>query len=291
MCGSPDDVEAVFRTSGTTGGPERRGLHYVRDLGLYRASARINFRAHVLPDGVSLPMQILGPPPKLAPESSLTWMCELVRREFAASGSDYWVDGDGLRADALISTLRAYQDDGEPVALLGTAIAIAHLLETLEDRGLRLRLAAGSRVMETGGFKRRRGEIPRREFYERLAELLGLSPVYCVAEYGMTELCSQFYDNVLRARARGHAPTHRFKVVPPWVRTLVVDPETLEPVPEGTVGVLRHCDLANLDSVLAVQTDDLGVAGAGGFEILGRAAGAEARGCSIAMDEWLTAQR
>jgi len=69
------------------------------------------------------------------------------------------------------------------------------------------------------------------------------------------------------------------------------DAETLEPLPDGAVGVLRHFDLANLDSVLAVQTDDLGIAGGGGFEILGRAAGAELRGCSIAMDQWLSAQR
>jgi hypothetical protein len=107
----------------------------------------------------------------------------------------------------------------------------------------------------------------------------------------MTELCSQFYDNVLRERVRARPPELRYKVVPPWVRTRVVDPETLAPVPAGRLGLLRHLDLANLDSVMAVQTDDLGVAAGPGFEILGRAAGAEARGCSIAMDEWLTAQR
>jgi hypothetical protein len=124
-----------------------------------------------------------------------------------------------------------------------------------------------------------------------LRDRLGLSELYCVAEYGMTEMCSQFYDNVLRERSLGRSPGYRYKVVPPWVRTQVVDAETLELLPEGRVGVLRHFDLANFDSVMAIQTDDLGVAGAGGFEILGRAAGAELRGCSIAMDQWLTAQR
>ncbi len=145
--------------------------------------------------------------------------------------------------------------------------------------------------METGGFKRRRREIPRDEFYAMLVERLGVSEFYCIAEYGMTEVCSQFYDNVLRERASGRSPELRYKVVPPWVRTQVVDAESLEPVADGKVGLLRHFDLANLYSVTAVQTDDLGVAGAGGFELLGRAAGAELRGCSIAMDEWLSAQR
>ena len=80
----------------------------------------------------------------------------------------------------------------------------------------------------------------------------------------------------------------RRKVVPPWARTVVVDPETLEPVPEGHTGLLRHYDLANSSSVMAIQTDDLGVASDNGFEIVGRASGAEARGCSLAIDEMLS---
>ncbi len=107
----------------------------------------------------------------------------------------------------------------------------------------------------------------------------------------MTEMCSQFNDKVLRERALSRSPEWRHKVVPPWVRTQVLDAETLEPVADGKIGVLRHFDLANLDSVMAILTDDLGLAGSGGFEILGRARGAELRGCSIAMDQWLTAQR
>jgi hypothetical protein len=65
----------------------------------------------------------------------------------------------------------------------------------------------------------------------------------------------------------------------------VVHPETLAPLPEGEVGLLRHFDLANLHTVAAVQTDDLGVRRGDGFEVLGRAAGAEPRGCSLAAEE------
>ena len=75
---------------------------------------------------------------------------------------------------------------------------------------------------------------------------------------------------------------------PPWVRTQVVDPESLAPLPEGEIGLLRHFDLANLHSVAAVQTDDLGVWRGDGFEVLGRAAGAEPRGCSLAAEEPVT---
>jgi hypothetical protein len=291
VCGAAEEAAIVFRTSGTTQGAARRGVHYVRDLRFYETAALTNFKAHLLPDGARLPMLVLAPPPALAPDSSLSWMLERVRREFGAAGSQFYVDERGLRTEPLLAALALAESQGRPQFLLGTAAALAHLLDVLAERGPSVRLPPGSRAMETGGFKRQRGEIPREEFYARLGARLGLSDSYCVAEYGMTEMCSQFYDNVLSESARGRAPEFRYKVVPPWVRTLVVDAETLEPLPAGRLGVLRHFDLANFDSVAAIQTDDLGVAGAEGFEVLGRAAGAELRGCSIAMDEWLTAQR
>ncbi len=95
---------------------------------------------------------------------------------------------------------------------------------------------------------------------------------------------------MLRERARARPVLKRFKEIPPWVRTQVVEAESLEPVDDGNVGLLRHLDLANLDSVMSILTEDIGVAGNGGFEILGRAAGAELRGCSLAMSQWVKAQ-
>lgn len=291
VCGSAEGAEAVFRTSGTTRGRERRGTHYVRDLSLYRASALRNFEAHVMPEGLRLTMLILAPSARLAPDSSLSWMLDRVMQELGGPESGHYVDQEGLRASELVERLDSADAEGEPVCLLGTALALVHLLDGLSERDRGLKLPLGSRLMETGGFKGQDREVPRDEFYADLEGALGLSGCYIVSEYGMTEMCSQFYDNVLRDRVRARSPGLRYKVVPPWVRTQVVDPETLEPLPAGQVGVLRHWDLANLDSVIAIQTDDLGVAAAEGFDVLGRATGAEARGCSIAMDEWLSAQR
>ena len=64
--------------------------------------------------------------------------------------------------------------------------------------------------------------------------------------------------------------------------------------PLGTVpgaadptGIITIFDLANTGSVLALETADLGRAVAGGFDVLGREPGAEARGCSLAADEML----
>ena len=40
---------------------------------------------------------------------------------------------------------------------------------------------------------------------------------------------------------------------------------------------------------MAIQTDDVGYLTGDGFEIRGRAPGAEARGCALALDEFLAA--
>jgi hypothetical protein len=69
-----------------------------------------------------------------------------------------------------------------------------------------------------------------------------------------------------------------------------VDPETLEDRPQGSTGVLRHFDLANCGSVSALQTEDIGLEVADGFEITGRLAGTETRGCSLLVEDMLGIQ-
>jgi hypothetical protein len=102
----------------------------------------------------------------------------------------------------------------------------------------------------------------------------------------MTEMCSQFYDNVIRDRCQGRA-THRAKAGPPWVRTLVLDPGSLREVAAGDTGLLCHFDLANVGTAVAVLTEDVGRVVPDGFELVGRAAGAEGRGCSLSAAEFL----
>jgi hypothetical protein len=55
-------------------------------------------------------------------------------------------------------------------------------------------------------------------------------------------------------------------------------------VADGEAGILRVFDLANVFSVMAVQTEDLGIRHGDGFESIGRAPLAEARGCSLMME-------
>ena len=129
--------------------------------------------------------------------------------------------------------------------------------------------------METGGYKGSGREVPKRELYAMFTGHLGIPPDDVINEYGMTELSSQFYTRGLGGMHEG----------PPWLRAVVIDPETGGEVAVGETGVLRIFDLANLGSVMAVETQDLAVRCERGFELLGRDPAALPRGCSRAADE------
>ena len=286
---------ACFMSSGTTR-PEQRSRHYHPDLAVYDASARANFAAHVLPDGVRLLLLVLNPPPQALPNSSLAHYLGLMVDAFGLDGSAYYVDAHGLQQERLLAALTKVTENGPPVCLAGTTFAFVHLLDQMADDGRRLILPPGCRVMDTGGVKGRSREIARNELTTALTERLGIPADHQVNMYGLTELSTQFLDAVLRQAvpSRGdprESRRERFKTIPAWARTRVLDPETLEELPPGEVGVLCHTDLANRASVCTILTEDLGVAVAGGFEVLGRVAGSQARGCSIAMDELLMATR
>ncbi len=292
VSGDPAEAELVFRTSGTTSSGTRRGEHYLLDAELYEASLLPTFAAHVLPDGQRPRMLAFVPPRTQLPDSSLAYMVDVVMREFGGTGSSYVVDAQhGIDFDRVDTLLTEAARAGEVVCLLGTSFAFVHLLDRLAADGRRHALPPGSRLMDTGGYKGRSREVPAEELRLLYQQHLGIEPAYCVNEYGMTELASQYYDATLADAVRGTVDRPRRKTGPPWLRARVLHPETLEPVPAGDTGILQHVDLANVDSVIAVLTEDLGRQVEDGFVVLGRAQGATPRGCSIAMDDLLRASR
>jgi len=160
----------------------------------------------------------------------------------------------------------------EPIVLFGTAFSYVQLFDGTEQAW---RLPAGSLVIETGGFKGRTREVPREELYALFETRLGVPLENCHSEYGMSEMASQFYGHGLDPAKGG----------PHWVRTRAIDPETGEDAAPGTPGLLRHYDLANWNSVQAVQTQDRGTLTPDGFILHGRAPDAEVRGCSLTVED------
>ena len=155
-----------------------------------------------------------------------------------------------------------------PLFLPGTAFALADLMDHPAPP---VALPEGSIVMITGGFKGRREEVDTAQLHGELRERLPGARV--VGEYGMSELGSQLWASPASSRF----------VPPPWMRVLAVDPWTGEP---QTSGILRFFDLANLHTVLAIETADVGtVHPDGSLSLQGRLPGARPRGCSLTVEE------
>ncbi len=332
-CFPVEEAVAEFHTSGTT--REKSGKHYFKTLELYDAAIVPNFEAHLVGTdrwavrngnvvaGFSLRSEskrtrkgcdytarpavapylfILTPSPEEEPRSSLSHMMGVVaeRMKYELGGMRaedlFFIRNGKLESERLVRALRGAEESGETAVLLGTAFSFVHFFEHCEREKLCFDLPEGSRAMETGGFKGKSREMPKRELYELFEKYVGIPSSRVVNEYGMTELSTQFYDETLREKSEIRNPKsegnpkskiQNLKSVPPWARVMIVDPRTGKEAVAGERGLIRVFDLANLYSVMAIQTEDLGVRRGDGFEVLGRASAAEARGCSIAADEIL----
>ncbi|MCY4550381.1 MAG: long-chain fatty acid--CoA ligase [Defluviicoccus sp.] len=281
-CVAPEETERVFMTSGTTGGA--RGRCYHPTLAVYDRSMIENFRARFMRGRERIRMGVLFPTEEEMPNSSLAHYLALAVENFGTPDSEYLLDQKGLENDRLFRALGEAVETGEPCALLGATYSFVHAFDEMGRGGRSWRLPPGSRVLDTGGVKGRSRDVAAGEFYARMKDLLGVAPSDCINMYGMTELSTQFYDD---GNDRPGAP----KSGPHWIRSRVVDPLSGADVPDGEPGILVHCDLANYNSAAAIMTEDVGVACAGGFVLLGRADDEEAQGCSMAVAEFLEAAR
>jgi phenylacetate-coenzyme A ligase PaaK-like adenylate-forming protein len=257
---------AIYETSGTTTGEPGR-QHLLR-TDIYQAVCVAGARRMGLDDAPEF--HFIAASPRSAPHSSLSAMFGFWNRAAAQNGTRFWMGADDFAKlrDVLARSRR-------PIALCGTAFGFVHFLDSLS--GNILPLPSGSRLLETGGFKGRSREVPKPELYAQLARTFRVPDRAIWNEYGMSELSSQAY-------ARG---LHGLHAAPPWARLLVVDPATGREVAPGREGLVRWIDLANVDSVMALQTLDRAQRAANGFRLIGRLPRTEPRGCSLGAEDLL----
>lgn len=277
---------AVFLTSGTTQGRERRGRHIVARPGIYRASAIAHLRTMLFPDARRMAMLAMHPTADAMQESSLSAMITWCIEEFGTRTHLAAASRERVDVAAAIAFLADCETRREPVCIMGTTAAFAGLFSELGIRSMKLRLAAGSRMMDTGGAKGQAVPIESSEVIARAGELLAIAPAMVINEYGMTELCSQLYDATSFNCPGVIDSEERFKVPPPWLRVTARDPVAMRAVPDGEIGMLAFFDLANVGSVSAVMTEDLGWVERGRVRVLGRAATGEARGCALGIGQF-----
>lgn len=279
-CGPIEAMQAVFMTSGTTGTVKGRSYHPTLDV--WQCSMMLNFRQRFMAGVDRIRMGILFPDTVAMPNSSLATYLALAVQAFGTPASEVMVGEHGLDVERVFAALEQAENSGEPYALLGASYSFVPLLDEMQRQQRRFSLPAGSRILDTGGFKGQSREIAAEAFYTSLANAFGIPRAQCINMYGMTEISTQFYDE-------GNEICPPVKSGPHWIRTRVVNPLTGDDMPDGEVGVLVHHDLAHFNSVSALLTEDAGVIVPGGFHLLGRVTGADAKGCSLTMEDFLAA--
>lgn len=251
------EVEAVFKSSGTTG--TQASHHYVHSLKIYEKSFIQGFEAVYgkVEDYVIL---ALLPSYLERKGSSLIYMAQafIDRSRFSESG--FYLNN----YEVLTQTLKALDTKGHKILLLGVSFA---LLDLVEREHFHLK---NTLVMETGGMKGRRKEMTRQELHARLVEGFGVPQIH--SEYGMTELLSQAYS-----QGNGtFSPA-------PTMDILIREPEDpLHILSDAKNGGINVIDLANLYSCSFIATQDLGKKQVHNhFEILGRFDHSDIRGCNL----------
>jgi hypothetical protein len=260
---------ANFRSSGTLA--RHRGRHALYRTDIYDRSAVASWDLLVARRFALSGLISLVPRASEAPDSSLAYMLSLLERTRFGDRCVHGLGPRGLDVPALRVGWGGLREREEgPLVLFTTTLAAEVLLEA-ELAGLSL--PPGSLVLTTGGAKGQRRRVSAEGIERALARRFPDARIG--AEYGMTELLSQAY----------RVGTEPFRL-PPWCRVLALDPATGRRQPHGAPGLLRFVDLANTQSAVCVQTADRGVSHSDHtFTLLGRAAGAPLRGCSLTFEE------
>lgn len=274
-------TKGVFRTSGTTSGA--RGEHFYLSTHAYDAGAIQHFQRAVLQNDDPIHLISIAFDAKDHPDSSLSHMLRVFGEHLGKDkrSQEFYFDTNGLRTDALRKRLDQATQENDPVIVFGTAFGLADAMDAIAP----LTLPPQSKILQTGGFKGRRKALEAETFYNALATHFGIPPQDILAEYGMTELSSQLYSDVSTPANDAKSAAARLLIPPPWCNVQAVDPHTLRVLPQGQTGLLRFVDCANIDSVVAIQTSDLGVIHPRGVELIGRSEDATPRGCSLAIEE------
>lgn len=250
-CGE-QEAEMVFTSSATTGMVQSH--HYVADLSLYERAFTEAFR-QFYGDEQECSIYALLPSYLERQGSSLVYMAEHLI-EASAGGGFYLHDYEKLLNDM--------SRDPNPKLLLGVTYALLDLAENYAPK------LENTVVMETGGMKGRRKELPKSELHAILCSAFGVNSIH--SEYGMAELLSQAYslgDGLFRT--------------PKWMQVLVRDVNNpFARLEAGCRGGLDIIDLANRHSCAFIATQDMGMRyDDGSFRIEGRISQSDIRGCNL----------
>jgi len=214
-----------------------------------------------------------------------TLLTPAIHREYALkdNGTGYDLNIEGIGA-----YLHKCRGSRFPVRLLGFPAYLYFLMKTLAEHQITFSLPPGSKILLGGGWKQFLGDAVEKEALYRMAEeTLG------IREENIREFFAVVESNVLYCDCK----KHHFHV-PVYGRVLIRDPKTLQPVPNGTPGLLNLLSpLVGSMPLGSILTDDLAVLHDGAdcgcgitspyFEVLGRAGMSEIKTCAAGANELL----
>jgi hypothetical protein len=268
---SSREAEKKYRRSCVVELGHKRGPFFPdKDYRMLEASAnRLMEKTYVFPDVENIKMLFMVPIPLMAPGMVMASGLERIRQQFGTDDSRFLISFRGLDLKRLISSLRQSENSGQPLALLGATWGFDYFFDVCKREGIRFLLPAGSRIVDSGGYGGRHMKCTKEEFFHKCREVLGIPEECCINALWICESSTIYYDNILK-NSLFHIKEERFKEIPPWSRTIIVDPLTFRQLPKGEIGLIRHYDLTNLAMSVAVQTDKMGYESEGGFEVVGK---------------------
>ena len=249
-------------TGGTTSLTQRGRIFRDEDgKKLVFAANRTMTGSYLFPDfadGKRCRVLILAPSPELAPSMGMAIGMDQTRRAFGTDDSEFLLGKSGIDINGLLRALRESEATGVPVALIGATSAYVYFFQACRRKKMSFKLPPGSRVCDGGGYRGRFGVVTRDDYTAMVKEILDVPDSHCVNVLGEAETATNLFDDSLRRKVKGLPARKRTRPVPPWSRVLAMSVDTLKPLPDGEVGLLAHWDLANVPTVLAVITDNLG---------------------------------
>ena len=233
---------------------------------------------------------VLDEPSVLSPSAVVSARSSTIKSLlFCASSAQTCLESapGGLRLDScrLDALLKEHGDQPESLVIFGfTFILYHHVVRPMLERGHKLHLP-GAKIVHIGGWKKLEGmKVTREKLVADCVECFGVSEKDVVDLYGFTEQGGMIYPTC--EAGRRHAPA--------WGEVLVRDPGTLEALAPGRQGLLQFISpIQTSYPGHNVLTEDVGMitglddcpCGRKGvtFDVLGRAQGAEVRGCGDIM--------